>query len=286
MILFFIPPDSSPDKISTTIQKIFGSKPNLENRKPVPSGWTCLVWKNDTILSRDQLIVLRQEFFSEKIDLIQISQYIEGDSLFCFDMDSTLIQEEVIDELARFAGVYEQVASVTKEAMEGNLNFHDALRKRCVYLKGLPVTVFDELYPKLHPNTGVPELLSGLRTKKTNIAVFSGGFTDILEKFKVDYNLQEIRANYLDREDGNLTGTVSGQIVDKDIKKNSLLELESSFKISKSNLVAVGDGANDQLMLESAGIGIGFHAKEGLKSKIENWVDFASMDVLLYLFKD
>lgn len=288
MILFFYPPQSEAihPKIRESVRNLLGEAAELQSRENVPSGWGCFVWKTEKNLKREELVALRSELSSLKIDIIQVSRYLQSSSLFCFDMDSTLIREEVIDELARFAGVYDQVAEVTKEAMEGNLNFIEALEKRCTYLKDLPVTVFDDLYPKLRPNHGVPDLITGLKKNGTKIAVFSGGFSDILEKFRTEYGIDEVRANYLDRQNGKLTGRVVGRVVDKNVKKDSLIELGSVFSIPFENIVAVGDGANDQLMLDAAGIGIGFHAKEGLKSQIRNWVDFAPMDVLLYLFEN
>ncbi|TGM86462.1 phosphoserine phosphatase SerB [Leptospira licerasiae] len=288
MILFFSQKkDSDPQRLSEALSDRFKQAVFIERRTEVSREYVCDVWKTDRIFQREELLYLRQELQRfRKIDLIQISSFLSNGALFCFDMDSTLIKEEVIDELARYAGVYEEVAHVTKEAMEGNLNFHDALRKRCSYLKDLPVSIFDELYFKLHANHGVPELFEGLRKKNAKTAVFSGGFIDILERFKQEYSIDEVRANYLDREGEKLLGTVSGTVVDKVIKRDSLLELQSRFQMSKENVVAVGDGANDQLMLEASGIGIGFHAKEGLKTNISNWIDFASMDVLLYLFAE
>lgn len=288
MILFFYPPQSEAidPKIGESVRNLLGEAAELQRREIVPSGWGCIVWKTEKNLKREELVALRSELSSLKIDIIQVSRHLQSRSLFCFDMDSTLIREEVIDELARFAGVYDQVAGVTKQAMEGNLNFIEALEKRCTYLKDLPVTVFDDLYPKLRPNHGVPDLISGLKKNGTKIAVFSGGFSDILEKFQTEYGIDEVRANYLDRQNGKLTGKVVGRVVDKNVKKDSLIELGKVFSIPSENIVAVGDGANDQLMLDAAGIGIGFHAKEGLKSQIRNWVDFAPMDVLLYLFEN
>lgn len=288
MILFFSPKnDSDPQRLSEALSDRFKQPVFIERRTEVSKEYVCDVWKTDRVFQREELLYLRQELRRfRKIDLIQIFSFLSNGALFCFDMDSTLIKEEVIDELARYAGVYEEVAHVTKEAMEGNLNFHEALRKRCSYLKGLPVSIFDELYFKLHANHGVPELFQGLRKKNAKTAVFSGGFIDILERFKQEYSIDEVRANYLDREGDKLLGTVSGTVVDKIIKRDSLLELQSRFQMSKENVVAVGDGANDQLMLEASGIGIGFHAKEGLKTNISNWIDFASMDVLLYLFAE
>lgn len=288
MILFFSPKkDSDPQRLSEALSDRFGQAVFIERRSEVSKDFVCDVWKTDRTFPREELVYLRQELQRfRKIDLIQISSFLKDAALFCFDMDSTLIKEEVIDELARYAGVYEEVAQVTKEAMEGNLNFHEALHKRCSYLKDLPVFIFDDLYFKLHPNHGVPELFNGLRKKNAKTAVFSGGFSDILERFKQEYSIDEVRANYLDRAGDKLLGTVSGTVVDKNIKRDSLLELQSRFQMRKENIVAVGDGANDQLMLEAAGIGIGFHAKDGLKANISNWIDFASMDVLLYLFEE
>ncbi|PJZ68606.1 phosphoserine phosphatase SerB [Leptospira perolatii] len=260
---------------------------SLSENGKIPSGWDACSCKLPKPLSKEELDRMRGLLVSHKVDVLQISHFLSKTriSLFCFDMDSTLIKQEVIDELARFAGVYSEVAHVTQEAMQGNLDFKDALKKRCAYLKGLPSSSFAELYPKLELQPGVKNLIEGLKARKSKLGVFSGGFTDILERFQKDHGIDEVRANFLDRIDGKLTGTVSGAIVDKFLKKDSLIELAEKYEIEKENIVAVGDGANDLLMLEEAGIGIGFHAKDGLKSKILNYVDFAPMDILLYLFE-
>ncbi|MBM9501781.1 phosphoserine phosphatase SerB [Leptospira sp. 201903071] len=248
--------------------------------------WNCIEWKISKKLEPKELMELREKFAKKNSDLLQVDRLLDSKkkSLFAFDMDSTLIQQEVIDELARLAGVYDQVASVTKEAMEGNLDFHEALKKRCLYLKGLPTSIFEELYPNLTLNVGVEKLLLGLNEKESRTAVFSGGFTDILETFQKEHRIGEVRANVLEKENGVLTGFVSGEIVDKIKKCKFLKEIRDREKIDSSQVVAVGDGANDALMLNEAGIGIGFHAKDGLKKLITNWVDFAPMDVLLFLF--
>ncbi|RHX86620.1 phosphoserine phosphatase SerB [Leptospira stimsonii] len=248
--------------------------------------WSCIEWNISKKLDVQELFALRAKFAKKDSDLLQVDRLLDSrqKSLFAFDMDSTLIQQEVIDELARLAGVYDQVASVTKEAMEGNLDFHEALKKRCLHLKGLPTTIFEELYPKLSLNIGVEKLLFGLKEMESRTAVFSGGFTDILEMFQKEHRIGEVRANVLERENGILTGFVTGEIVDKVKKFEFLKEIRDRENIDSSQVVAVGDGANDALMLNEAGIGIGFHAKEGLKKFIINWVDFAPMDVLLFLF--
>ncbi|PJZ55993.1 phosphoserine phosphatase SerB [Leptospira barantonii] len=248
--------------------------------------WNCIEWKISRKLDRSELIAVRETFAKRNSDLLQVDKLLDAKkkSFFAFDMDSTLIQQEVIDELARMAGVYEEVASVTKEAMEGNLDFHEALKKRCIYLKGLSSSIFTELYPTLSLNIGVENLLKGLKENQSRTAVFSGGFTDILEIFQRRYGIDEVYANVLERENGQLSGNVVGDIVDKNKKLEYLKMIRDREGISFAQVVAVGDGANDSLMLNEAGIGIGFHAKEGLKKLILNWVDFAPMDSLLFLF--
>lgn len=248
--------------------------------------WSCIEWNVSKKLDRTELIAMREIFAKKNADLLQVDKLLDEKkkSFFAFDMDSTLIQQEVIDELARLAGVYEEVASVTREAMEGNLDFQEALKKRCVYLKGLSASIFNELYPKLSLNIGVENLLKGLKENGSRTAVFSGGFTDILEIFQRRYGIDEVYANVLERENGQLSGNVVGDIVDKNKKLEYLKMIRDREGISSHQVVAVGDGANDSLMLNEAGIGIGFHAKEGLKKSIVNWVDFAPMDALLFLF--
>ncbi|EMK08064.1 MULTISPECIES: phosphoserine phosphatase SerB [Leptospira] len=248
--------------------------------------WNCIEWKIPRVLERSELLQWRETFSKKGADLIQVNRLLDPKekSFFAFDMDSTLIRQEVIDELARLAGVYEKVASVTKEAMEGNLDFNEALKKRCIHLKGLSSSIFTELYPKLELNTGVERLLKILKENNTITAVFSGGFTDILEMFQKQYGIDEVYANVLEKINGELSGNVLGEIVDKNKKSECLKTIRDREKIPPSQVVAIGDGANDSLMLNEAGIGIGFHAKEGLKKQIVNWIDFAPMDVLLFLF--
>ncbi|EMY77618.1 phosphoserine phosphatase SerB [Leptospira weilii serovar Ranarum str. ICFT] len=248
--------------------------------------WSCIEWKISKKLDRLELIQIREIFAKKNADLLQVEKLLDPNkkSFFAFDMDSTLIRQEVIDELAGLAGVYEEVASVTKEAMEGNLDFQEALKKRCAHLKGLSTSIFTELYPKLELNQGVEKLLRGLKERNSKTAVFSGGFTDILEIFQKEYGIDEIHANLLERDNGQLSGNVVGDIVDKNKKLEYLKKIRDREGVHPSQVVAVGDGANDSLMLNEAGIGIGFHAKEGLKKLIVNWVDFAPMDVLLFLF--
>jgi phosphoserine phosphatase len=243
-------------------------------------------YDTDILIGKPELNQIRDALFTLKIDVLSVEKLLDrnSNSLFAFDMDSTLIKEEVIDELAREKGVYEQVAAVTKEAMEGNLDFDSALRKRCSHLVGIEENIFDYIFDRLTPNDGVEAVLPLIQKDKGMIAIFSGGFVPIIEKFAKKFSVTLFSANQLEMENGFTTGKVLGTIVNKNRKRDLLIQHREENKISISQTVAVGDGSNDSLMLNEAGIGIGFHAKSGLKKEILNWVDHHSMLSLLFLF--
>lgn len=243
-------------------------------------------YDTDIPTEKPKLNQIRDAMHTLKIDVLSVEKLLDRNtkSLFAFDMDSTLIKEEVIDELAREKGVYEQVAAVTKEAMEGNLDFDSALRKRCSHLVGIQENVFQQIFDRLTPNDGVEAVLPLIQKDKGIIAIFSGGFIPIIEKFAKKFSVTLFSANQLEMENGFTTGKVLGTIVNKNRKRDLLIQHREENKVSISQTVAVGDGSNDSLMLNEAGIGIGFHAKSGLKKEILNWVDHHSMLSLLFLF--
>lgn len=234
-----------------------------------------------------ELIRLRNIFSEFKVDILFLNSFLDSkkESLFVFDMDSTLIQGEVIDELARRNGKYQEVSNVTRQTMEGDLSFDDSLRLRVAYLKGLPDSVFSDIYNNINLNWGVEKFLIDVKSNNlSKIAVLSGGFSPILEKFSHDFNLDYFEGNHLEIKDSLLTGKILGSIVNKERKKNALIELSQKYSIPISQTISVGDGANDTEMILHAGIGIGFHAKQGLKNNILNWIDYNSMECLMLLF--
>ncbi|WP_246047381.1 phosphoserine phosphatase SerB [Leptospira ognonensis] len=238
-------------------------------------------------LSRTELTEIRRKFGAHQIDVICMDQYLDPDvlSLFCFDMDSTVIREEVIDELARKHGVFEEVSRVTREAMEGGMAFDEALKLRVKYLKGLSRKSFEEVYDLLTLSAGMEIILRELPKLNTKVSILSGGFTPVLELFSRKYPIHFFKANELEENGGIFTGKIVGEIINKEKKSYYLDQLITRETILKSQVVAVGDGANDALMLNTANIGIGFHAKQGLKDQISNWIDFCDMSVLLFLFR-
>ncbi|GBF50151.1 phosphoserine phosphatase SerB [Leptospira ryugenii] len=249
-------------------------------------GQSAIRWEWNGSSNRSELLKLREVAAKQKLDYLEVDNLISPNesSVFCFDMDSTVIQEEVIDELARRHGVFEEVARVTKEAMEGGISFDEALRKRVKLLQGLSRQSFQEVYESLHLNPGMDVLFEELPKHKSKIIILSGGFQPILTLFAKKYPISFFKANELQEENGHFTGEILGEIINKEKKAFYLKEYVESHKIPTTQTVGVGDGANDGLMLRETAIGIGFHAKQGLKDQIKNWIQFSDMRALLFLF--
>ena len=209
---------------------------------------------------------------------------LSAPGLLVMDVDSTLIDEEVIDELGVAAGVGEQIASVTARAMNGELDFREALRARVALLKGLPTTIFDEVYHRVHFTHGALELIDTLHAHDWKVGVVSGGFHEVVDRLAADAHLDYWIANRLEGADGRLTGKVLGEIVCKTVKLHALREWAKQLDIPMSQTVAVGDGANDIPMIQAASLGIAFCAKPKTQLAADEAInDRDLMHVLDYL---
>ena len=193
--------------------------------------------------------------------------------LCVMDVDGTLILEEVIDLLGREAGREEEISQITSRAMRGELDFESSLRKRVSLLEGLPVSVFDKAFDFIHLSPNVQEFISILQKNGILVGLVSGGFTPIVERLAKSLGITYFSANQLEVKDGFLTGELVGAIISPEVKQATLEKWRKELKLSKDRTVAIGDGANDLLMLKSAGLGIAFCAKEVLKKEIQNHVD-------------
>ena len=193
--------------------------------------------------------------------------------LCVMDVDGTLILEEVIDLLGREVGREEEISLITSRAMQGELDFESSLRKRVSLLEGLPVSVFDKVFNTIHLTSNAQEFISILQKNGILVGLVSGGFTPIVERLAKSLDIAYFSANQLEVKDGFLTGKLVGQIINPEVKKATLEKWTEELKLSKERTIAIGDGANDLLMLKSAGIGIAFCAKEVLKKEIPNHVD-------------
>ena len=193
--------------------------------------------------------------------------------LCVMDVDGTLILEEVIDLLGREAGCEEEISRLTSQAMRGELNFETSLRERVALLKGLPDSVFEKVFNSIHLSPNAQEFVSILQKNGILVGLVSGGFTPIVERLAKSLGIAYFSANQLEVKDGLLTGKLVGQIISPQVKKKTLEKWRKELKLSKERTIAIGDGANDLLMLKSAGLGIAFCAKEVLKQEIPNHVD-------------
>ncbi|KAI4629482.1 uncharacterized protein J4E87_003746 [Alternaria ethzedia] len=206
--------------------------------------------------------------------------------LAVFDMDSTLIQQEVIDEIASLIGVEKEVSAITAAAMNGELDFEASLRARCKLLKGVPSSVFETLKPRITLNEGVKDLITALKRLGFKTAVLSGGFTPLTGWMGQQLGLDYAFANHLVvSEDGaTLTGELTGEIVHAQKKRQHVLEIADKENILLDQVICVGDGANDLPMMGVAGLGVAFHAKPKVQMQAPARLNSKSMLDVLYLF--
>jgi phosphoserine phosphatase len=204
--------------------------------------------------------------------------------LLLADMDSTMIQQECIDELAAEAGVGAHVAGITARAMNGELDFNDALRERVALLKGLPEAVIEQVFTnRITLMPGGPALLATMKANGARAALVSGGFTEFTRRIAATLGFDENRANTLHIENGHLTGTVADPILGREAKVQALNEISAQMGITAADVIAVGDGANDLGMLDLAGAGVALHAKPSVAAQCDIRINHGDLTALLYI---
>ena len=235
---------------------------------------------------------LRQELHQElrsiigdaPLDIVVQSQHGRRKKLLVADMDSTMIGQECIDELADYAGVKDRVAAITERAMRGEIAFAPALRERVALLKGLPVAIIDQVIAdRIRPNPGATTLIRTMRANGAYTCVVTGGFTAFMAPLAKMIGFDEFHANTLLTDSaGRLTGQVAEPVLGRDAKRDTLLKLRERLRLSREDTIAVGDGANDVPMIEAAGLGVAFHGKPALREAAAGCIDHGDLTALLY----
>ena len=217
------------------------------------------------------------------VDLIAQPEAAREKQLLVADMDSTIIGQECIDELADYAGLKPQIAAITERAMQGELDFAAALRERVALLSGMEVSQIARcLAERVRPNPGAITLVQTMRRRGAACLLISGGFLSFAEPVAAQVGFDRVRANRLGIADGVLDGSVAGPIVDAIGKRDALIDAREELGLGPAQVLAVGDGANDRPMIQEAGLGIAYRAKPALAQVADAKLDFNGLDALLW----
>ncbi len=211
-------------------------------------------------------------------------KHLTTPKLLVFDMDSTFIQIEVIDELARQHGVGDSVSKVTEAAMRGELDFSQSLISRVACLKGLAESTIEDIASHLPLSAGVAQLVEQSQLKEVKIAIVSGGFAPFVQRLKDRMGLLEVRANHLEIAEQALTGKVTGQIVDAQVKADFVNELRVQLGVDRNDILTIGDGANDLLMMKESGFSLAYRAKPAVQTQAKGRMNHTTLDDLLDIF--
>lgn len=228
-----------------------------------------------------------QSLHNEQLDwgVVPAGRSLKDFKLVVFDMDSTLINIECIDELADFAGRKAEVSAITEAAMRGELDYRESLQKRVAILEGLNAQVLARVFSeRLLLNPGARELLEALQAANIHTALLSGGFTYFTERLRIELGLDFATSNELEIVSGKLTGKVVGSIVDAQAKADTLLSLSKEFGLMQDQIMAVGDGANDLLMMAEAGTSVAYHAKPATQAQATHAINHGGLDSILTLY--
>jgi len=236
-------------------------------------------------LSEDDLTVLRTHYQFD-INALPEDFTVSDTKLFVTDMDSTLINIECVDEIADFINVKPQVAAITEAAMRGEIDFETSLRQRVSLLKGLDVSALERVYnERLQLNPGAELMIKALQQQGIKTALVSGGFTFFTERLKQRLGLDYTLANVLAEKDGKLTGEVVGAICGAQSKADFLLAKCEELDIAPSQTLAIGDGANDLLMMNEAGLSVAYHAKPTVQQQADTAVNYCGLESIVGLLQ-
>ncbi len=277
--------DLAPEHVAQTMRQVWTM--GMETVAFVPFAvnnvWTLVI--GTSAHSYDLTQWLKVQDWS--IDAAHVAELprLQEPGLILMDMDSTAIQIECIDEIARLAGVGEQVAAVTAAAMHGKLEFSESLRNRVALLKDAPVSILDQVAANIPLMPGLTDLVATAKAAGWKVAIASGGFTHFAGVLQRNLGLDHIESNVLEIDGDHLTGKVIGRIVNSQVKKETLTELTERYQVKASQTVAIGDGANDLPMLKSAALGVAIHAKPIVREQAQVAIRHMNLEAIICLLK-
>lgn len=235
------------------------------------------------LINKDALLTISQQYF---LDCFEVSNvYLSKPGLIVMDMDSTIINMECIDEIASLAGVGDKVSELTERAMQGELDFNQSLQARLSCLTGIEIAELEGLKSRLPINPGFAETMRFLKSNGWVTCIASGGFTFFADYLKDTFELSYAHSNVLSVQQGKLTGEVEGEIVNAHVKKEILLEKAALHNIGISQTIAIGDGANDLLMMQAAALGVAYKAKPKVQVAADANIHYCGFEGLLYSLK-
>ena len=238
-------------------------------------------------LSSPALKQLQEEGAAVGADVLYAPRFVHlsRPGAIIMDMDMTSVTIEGIDEIARSLGVYEEVAAITSMAMHGKADFATSLTRRVALLQGGSASVLEEVKARMHETPGLNCLLTTLKAHGFKCAIASGGFTQLISVLEHKYQLDLVRANTLEIVDGKFTGKVVGPIIDAKGKAQALADLQARFNIAPEQTIALGDGANDLLMIEAASLGIAYHAKPKVVAQAPHALTYCDLSAVALLLE-
>jgi len=276
----------TPDHVSNVASQIASRGGNIDRiRRIADYPVTAISFEGSGVSHEELRRPLGELSSTSGIDIAVQEVCLEsrGQHLLVMDVDSTVIQNEVIDLLAAQAQRHDEVAAITESAMAGHIDFAESLRQRVALLAGLPESVLADVRREISLTPGARTLVRTLKRLGYRIALVSGGFTEVIEPIAHDLGVHAIRANRLEVIDGRLTGNLVGPIVDRQGKRQALEEFAEEYGISQRRTIAIGDGANDIDMLEAAGLGIAFNAKAAAREAADTSLSSPYLDSVLFL---
>ena len=274
---------AEPELDSTAIDAARSALPSPENAEWLFEGVAADIRFNSNEDARTISNILREALKEIRVDVVVQPLLDRRKKLLLADMDSTMIGQECIDELADFAGLKSHVAAITERAMRGEIEFEPALRERVALLKGLPVSVVDEvLKNRITLTPGAIELVRTMRAHGGYTCLVSGGFTLFTNAVAAMIGFEENRANELIVDGAKLTGEVVEPILGREAKLKTLFDLREAFDFDNLDTLVIGDGANDLAMIQKAGLGVAYHAKPAVAEAAAARIDHGDLTALLY----